>query len=103
VLAAGARGVAVSVVGPGPADDAPAAFGRLAAAGAVVRAQAAPSIHAKALVADARSVYVGSVNLTSTSLDRNRELGLALDDAAIAAELGSTIAADAVRGIAPPP
>lgn len=98
-----ARGVAVTVVWPGPAEDAPAAFGRLAAAGAVVRAQAAPSIHAKAVVADGRSIYLGSANLTPTSLDRNRELGLALDDAEIAAAIGSTVSGDAARGIAPPP
>ena len=66
-----------------------------------MRAQTSPAIHAKALVADGRITYVGSVNLTPTSLDRNRELGLRLEAPALAARIGSTIAEDAVRGTAP--
>ncbi len=101
LLDARARGVAVTVVWPGPAGGAGAAFAKLAAAGAVVRAQASPAIHAKAVVADGRLTYVGSANLTPTSLDRNRELGLRLEEPEVAARIASTIAEDAVRGIAP--
>ena len=61
LLAARARGVAVTLVWPGPAD-AGAAFAKLAAAGATVRAVANPAIHAKVVVADARTLYVGSAN-----------------------------------------
>ncbi len=81
LLAARARGVAVTLVWPGPPDGG-SGFAKLAAAGATVRALAAPTIHAKVVVADGRRLYLGSANFTPTSLDRNRELGLRLDDAA---------------------
>jgi phosphatidylserine/phosphatidylglycerophosphate/cardiolipin synthase-like enzyme len=100
LLAARARGVAVTLVWPGPAD-AGAAFAKLAAAGATVRAVAAPAIHAKVVVADGRTLYLGSANFTPTSLDRNRELGLRLDDAAVARRVAATVADDAARGVSP--
>jgi len=100
LLAARARGVAVTLVWPGPAD-AGAAFAKLAAAGATVRAVADPGIHAKVVVADTRTLYVGSANLTPTSLDRNRELGLRLDDPDVARRVAATVADDAARGSAP--
>jgi phosphatidylserine/phosphatidylglycerophosphate/cardiolipin synthase-like enzyme len=100
LLDARARGVAVTVVGPdGVAGGSGAA--RLAAAGAVVRGQDSPPIHAKALVADGRITYVGSVNLTPTSLDRNRELGLRLDSPELAARIAAVISDDAARGVPP--
>ena len=100
LLEARARGVAVTVVGPGAVAGGNGAS-RLAAAGAVVRGQDSPPIHAKALVADGRLTYVGSVNLTPTSLDRNRELGLRLDSPEIAARIAAVIANDAARGVPP--
>jgi phosphatidylserine/phosphatidylglycerophosphate/cardiolipin synthase-like enzyme len=103
LVAARGRGVAVTLVWPGPAVGAGSAFLTLAAAGASVRALDGPSIHAKAVSTDGRVAYVGSANLTPTSLDRNRELGLLLADAPLAAALAATIAADAARGAAPSP
>jgi cardiolipin synthase A/B len=41
-----------------------------------VRALASPYIHAKVIVVDGSRAFVGSENLSSTSLDRNREIGL---------------------------
>jgi phosphatidylserine/phosphatidylglycerophosphate/cardiolipin synthase-like enzyme len=35
-----------------------------------------PYIHAKAIIVDGTSMYVGSANLTDNSMDNNRELGL---------------------------
>ncbi len=98
-----ARGVAVTVVWPGPAAGAGAPFVKLAAAGATVRAVGAPAIHGKVVVADDRTLYVGSVNLTPTSLDANRELGLLLAEPQSAAEVAAIVAADAARGAAPAP
>jgi cardiolipin synthase A/B len=60
------------------------------------RAGAEPAIHAKATVADRRACYVGSANFSPTSLDRNRELGLRLDDEEVCGAVGKTIAADAL-------
>lgn len=101
LLAARARGVAVTLVWPGPAAGAPAAFRTLADAGATVRAVAAPSIHAKVVVADGRTLYLGSANLSATSLDANREVGLRLSDPALATRVGATVAGDAATGIPP--
>ena len=103
MLDARARGVAVTVVWPGPASGAGTPFTTLAAAGATVRAGSAPAIHGKVMVADDRTLYVGSVNLTATSLDDNRELGLLLAEPQTAAEVGAIVAADAAGGAAPAP
>ena len=103
LLDARARGVAVTLAWPGPAEGAGAPFSMLAAAGATVRAVGAPAIHGKVVVADDRTLYLGSVNLTPTSLDDNRELGLLLAQPQLAAEVGEIVAADAAGGAAPAP
>jgi len=90
LLDARARGVAVTLAWPGPASGAGSPFLELAATGAVVRAVTAPPIHGKVLVADGRTLYVGSANLTPTSLDDNREMGLWLDQPATAALIATT-------------
>jgi phosphatidylserine/phosphatidylglycerophosphate/cardiolipin synthase-like enzyme len=100
LLDARARGVAITLVWPGP-PDAGTAFAKLAAAGATVRAVTAPAIHAKVVVADGRRLYLGSANFTATSLDRNRELGLRIDDPVVASRIAATVADDAGRGVPP--
>jgi phosphatidylserine/phosphatidylglycerophosphate/cardiolipin synthase-like enzyme len=47
-----------------------------AAAGIEVKYQDSPHLHGKAVVVDGQWMYVGSVNLTTNSMDNNRELGL---------------------------
>jgi cardiolipin synthase A/B len=103
LLDARARGVAVTLAWPGPATGAGAPFTALAAAGATVRAVGAPEIHGKVVVADNLALYVGSVNLTATSLDDNRELGLLLAEPQAAADVAAIVAADAAGGAAPAP
>ncbi|MBV9603115.1 MAG: hypothetical protein JOZ87_40610 [Chloroflexi bacterium] len=55
-------------------------------------------MHAKVIDVDAgtdhAAVLVGSQNFTQTSLDRNRELGVVVDDPAIADPVAATLAAD---------
>jgi cardiolipin synthase len=101
LLAARRRGVAVTLAWPGPAAGAAAAFRTLAAAGATVRAVDQPPIHAKVVVADGRAVYLGSANLSTTSLDADREVGLRLDDPSLAAVIAATVARDAAAGVPP--
>jgi cardiolipin synthase len=101
LLAARGRGVAVTLAWPGPAEGAPAGFQTLAQAGATVRAVAAPSIHGKVVVADGRTVYLGSANLSPTSLDADREVGLRLDDADLGRTIAATVAGDAASGVPP--
>jgi phosphatidylserine/phosphatidylglycerophosphate/cardiolipin synthase-like enzyme len=96
--AAQARGVAVSAVWPGPAS---AGSATLAAAGVDLRLVKTPAIHAKAAVADGGRCYVGSANLSPTSLDANREVGLRLDDPALCGAIDATVLSDAARGVSP--
>ncbi len=52
----------------------------LQAGGVKVRYVRSPYIHAKMFVADGVFAYTGSENITTTSLDFNRELGILLSD-----------------------
>ncbi|MFN8594306.1 MAG: phospholipase D-like domain-containing protein [Thermomicrobiales bacterium] len=90
---AAARGVQVRLlVSPGPDNaDARAA---LAAAGVQVRLLSNLYIHAKLIIADGKRVFVGSQNLSATSLDLNRELGIILDDPISLARLERTFVVD---------
>ncbi len=69
------RGVRVRIVYAGLGD----AEG-VSGIGAQVARVASPYIHAKALVADGTTLFIGSENLSATSLDRNREVGLLMSD-----------------------
>ena len=61
---------------------------RLRAAGlGQVRLLGHPYLHAKLIIVDGKRAYVGSVNLSATSLDRNREVGRILDGPALVGEL----------------
>ena len=55
-------------------------------------------IHAKVMVADGglstQRVYVGSINFSTPSMTRNRELGLYVTDVGIAKQLQTTLASD---------
>lgn len=44
-------------------------------------------MHAKAIIADGERAYVGSANLTDTSVNYNLELGLLVDDSEVVASL----------------
>jgi cardiolipin synthase A/B len=92
--------VSVALPGAGRSGATTAAARRLAEAGVVVRAVDAPTIHAKAILAD-DWLYVGSENLTTASLDANREMGLALTDAAARAAVAATIGGDLASGHPP--
>lgn len=46
-----------------------------------------PVPHCKLIIADAQRAYIGSVNLTTNSMDKNRELGILLDDPGIVGKL----------------
>ena len=70
---------------------------RLAAAAVIVSFVDVPYVPAKAVVADDWS-YVGSANLTTASLDANREIGLSLTDGVTVRLVARTIAEDLERG-----
>lgn len=52
------------------------ALSRLDAAGIAVRYLPSPYVHAKVVIANGTKAFVGSVNLSATSLDFNRELSI---------------------------
>ena len=74
-----------------------AAFAQLTRCGVDVRVDHGQSyyIHAKLIVVDDRSALVSSQNLSATSLDDNRELGIRLTAARLVHALAGDVAADA--------
>jgi phosphatidylserine/phosphatidylglycerophosphate/cardiolipin synthase-like enzyme len=68
------------------------------ALGAQVRFQGAPHLHAKAIVVDGKAMYLGSVNLTTNSMDNNRELGLLITTPALVGTVARTIEKDWAGG-----
>jgi phosphatidylserine/phosphatidylglycerophosphate/cardiolipin synthase-like enzyme len=59
-----------------------------------------PFVHAKAIVADGKIAYVGSMNFTANSLENNRELGLLVSKASEVKKVADTIATDFANGVA---
>ena len=49
---------------------------KLKAGGVLVKTLSSPYIHAKLILVDDQKAYVGSVNLSTQSMDKNRELGI---------------------------
>lgn len=66
----------------------------LIAAGVQAKGMAKPYIHAKMILADGARVFFGSENFSSASLDRNRELGIILEDRGIVSSMQGTFDSD---------
>ncbi len=84
---AASRGVKVQVVLPAPdsgeQDSNGAGVTFLKKANISVREDTKLYIHAKIMIVDDQKAYVGSENFSSTSLDKNRELGMLVASASI--------------------
>ena len=76
-----------------PTDD----MARLRAGGVLVRQLRSPTQHSKVMQSDRKIAFVGSQNVTATSLDLNRELGMLVSDAAVLARLASIFETDWAR------
>ncbi|MFT3774208.1 MAG: phospholipase D-like domain-containing protein [Minicystis sp.] len=91
-----AAGVRVRVVLADPswvkANDLAADY--LAERGIRARYLVSPSVHAKAVVVDGSVAFLGSVNLSYTSLNRNREVGVVVDEPRNVAKIAATLARD---------
>ncbi len=86
LVRAARRGVKVRLIRPAPRereDRERANVQRLLRAGAQVRYLNSPYVHAKVMVVDRERALIGSMNLTTTSLDFNRELGIVVDAATV--------------------
>ncbi|NPA91861.1 MAG: hypothetical protein GXO55_10540 [Chloroflexi bacterium] len=75
---------------------------QLRRAGGQVRYILDPYIHAKVFVVDGRWGVVGSVNLTTNSLDNNRELAVLFDDADAVRQMLDQFEADWAQGTVEP-
>jgi cardiolipin synthase A/B len=80
MISAARRGVRVRLL----TSDGSAGVDRLRAGKVKVELQKAPYIHAKAIVTDGMRVFIGSENISATSLDANREMGIALSSKSLA-------------------
>ncbi|MDF3289256.1 phospholipase D-like domain-containing protein [Streptomyces silvisoli] len=105
LTAAAQRGVQVEVVMSNTGNTYASEFDTLTSAGVKVSTYAASAplyIHAKAIVADQgtaqEKVFVGSENFSNTSLNKNRELGIILQDTKIADGVQKVIAKDFAGG-----
>lgn len=99
LASAAQRGVRVRVLtSPQHGEDALEAsepgFDLLRRAGVEVRWLATPFVHAKVFIADGARAFIGSQNMTTTSLDFNRELGILVADAAALRRLAVVFQAD---------
>jgi phosphatidylserine/phosphatidylglycerophosphate/cardiolipin synthase-like enzyme len=97
--AAAQRGVKVEVVMTYSSSWA-SAFRQLVGAG--VRVSTYPSngslyIHAKVVVADGATMFLGSQNFSVSSLDYNRELGIITSNTALVGAVSQTVSADFAR------
>jgi phosphatidylserine/phosphatidylglycerophosphate/cardiolipin synthase-like enzyme len=105
LIAAAHRGVQVDLicpVGTREGTDNSPAIGLLASQGVNVRVTPDPSpppgsppyMHAKSIVVDGRTAYVGSIDLETTERSQDRELGIILRQRPILAQLSSQFRAD---------
>jgi cardiolipin synthase A/B len=105
LTAAARRGVAVQICGENEDGEYNDDFSKLAAAGVRISYFSSSHgfyIHGKVVEADEGTkqarLFVGSENFSSTSLNRNRELGLIMTSHSILTSIARTFAADFARG-----
>ena len=91
------RGVRVRLIVT-PAPDNADARAALAHAGIEVHLLSNLYVHAKLIVADGERAFVGSQNLSATSLDQNRELGIIVADPVSLSRLSRTFDLDFAAG-----
>lgn len=97
LIDAAQRGVAVRVVmspQTGSGDPDKAGQGKLVRNGIAVRLVKTPFVHAKMMIADNARALVSSQNISTSSLDFNRELGILVTDPKIIQTLSATFATD---------
>lgn len=84
LVAAAQRGVKVQVILPAPSgsssDSNSQGIATIKRGGVDVREDAKLYMHAKIFIVDGQTGFVGSENISSQSLDRNRELGIIIAD-----------------------
>ncbi len=79
--------VRVLVADPAWVDTNNEAAAFLKAEGIPIRYLVAPAVHTKDIVVDGKTAYLGSINLSMTSISQNREVGLIFSDASEVSKL----------------
>ena len=97
LLQAAKQGVRVRVVWSGNGE--PGEAGELVRGGVYVVKCTKPVIHAKAIVVDGTTVFVGSINFSNASFHQNREVGVIVRDLTVATSVEHTFAADFESGM----
>ena len=101
---AGRRGIKVQVILPSPSSSSSSdsegsdsnSDGIKTIKGGNVQVKEDPKLymHAKIIIVDGQKAFVGSENISSASLDGNRELGIIVSDQAVLSTLQSTFSTD---------
>lgn len=98
MIAAAQRGVRVQVILPVPSDSSSDynkdGVNTIMQGGVQVREDGKLYMHAKIIVVDGQLAFVGSVNISTASLERNRELGVIVSDAGVIGTLQRTFEQD---------
>ena len=97
ITAAAQRGVHVEVILPSPKgsrDSNSQGIANIKQGGVQVEEDPHLYMHAKIIVADGRKAFVGSENISTQSLDRNRELGIIVSDSNVLNTLQQTFQKD---------
>ncbi|MBA2285179.1 MAG: hypothetical protein H0W02_06840 [Ktedonobacteraceae bacterium] len=96
IINAARRGVQVQVILPSVngTDSNAGGIATIKQGGAYVREDARLYMHAKMITVDGRTAFVGSENISTQSLDHNRELGILLADQGVITTLQQTFQQD---------
>ncbi|HEY5005382.1 MAG TPA: phospholipase D-like domain-containing protein, partial [Ktedonobacteraceae bacterium] len=94
IVNAQARGVTVQVILPSPASGNTAGITTLKNGGVSVFEDTSYYMHAKLIIVDGTEAFVGSENISTNSLNNNRELGLLISKANVITTLASTFSTD---------
>lgn len=98
LVSAARRGVQIEIILPAPSgssgDSNSQGIAAIKQSNILVREDPQLYMHAKIMVADGGKAFVGSENISTQSLDKNRELGILVSDAAVLSKLQSTFQTD---------
>lgn len=98
LVSAARRGVQIEIILPAPSgssgDSNSQGIAALKQSNITVREDPQLYMHAKIIVADGAKAFVGSENISTQSLDQNRELGILVSDATVLSKLQSTFQVD---------
>jgi cardiolipin synthase A/B len=94
LVSAARRGVQVEVILPSSSSGNDQGIQTIKQGGVQVREDSHLYMHAKMMVADGHEAFVGSENISTASLDHNRELGILISDSNVISTLQQTFQQD---------